>query len=120
MTTIRDYFARRRRTRDLRRLRLRVVEVFVGSQAGFDWILCDIFSEPLELRFVANEMVEGILLPEATVGPQAAVDLGGRKVLPRGALRHHRGLVGKCCEQVNVVGHHDAIEQFVPIAVEVP
>ena len=60
-----------------------------GAEVGVDGVLGDVVLEPAELGFVADVVVEGVLLPEAALGLYALVDLGGAVVLPRFALGEH-------------------------------
>ena len=54
----------------------------VGAQVGLRGVLSDVFAQAAELVLVADEVVEGVLLPEAALSAEAAVDLAGGEMLP--------------------------------------
>src|SRR5687767_12867917 len=81
------------------------------AQSGMPRIAGNVISQLLELLDGPHEMIEAVLLPEATGTPQSAIDLPGRIVFPRVALLQHGGLVAESGQQVDVIGHHDEVGQ---------
>ena len=65
------------------------MEKLAGTELRFSWVVGDVSTKVEELLFAAEEVVEGVLLPEAATSAERAIDLGGGVVLPGIALSKH-------------------------------
>ncbi len=63
-------------------------------------------------------MVEAILLPKAVLQSKATIDFPCSEVFPRFALRQHTIFINECCQQMNVIWHHNEIGQQVSLFVK--
>ena len=88
-------------------------------QPGVGWVFGNVALQAVELRLVADEVIKGILLPEAAFLTEAAIDLRSGEVLPRLALLQHGGFPVEGGEQVDVVWHDDEVEHLVAVAMKV-
>ncbi len=77
---------------------------FVFRKAGFDWVVRDVAAQVVELFGRADEMVETVLLPEATARADGSVDLCGLPVLPTLALLEQGFIIGECRQQMHMIG----------------
>jgi hypothetical protein len=65
------------------------VNVLTGGELCSLWVVGDVQSQVFELFDRSDEVVEAILLPEAALAIQSAIDLTGSEVLPGVALGKH-------------------------------
>ena len=86
---------------------------------GFEGVFGEVAEESMVLGLVADEVIEGVWLPEATCGAETAVEVGGGEAFPRFALAQHGVTIWKGYEHVKVIGHDDEAMHLVAIAVEV-
>ena len=86
---------------------------------GFEGVFGEVAEESVVLGLVADEVVEGVLLPETTRGAETAVQVGGGEAFPGFALAQHGVTIWKADEHVKVIGHDDEAVHLVAIAVEV-
>ena len=91
---------------------------FAGLQACLAWIVSDIAAEIFELGLGSDQVIETVLLPEASRLTNSLVDLTTSKTLPFLALLQHRIIVRESDEHVDVIWHHNEISQPVPVSVE--
>ncbi len=87
-----------------------VMRELAESDSCLGGVVGNVPAQVVKLFFAAEKMIERVLLPKSTFLMQSPVDLRRRVVLPRFTLGHHRSLVRKGRQQVDVVGHHHEIK----------
>ena len=96
------------------------VQVLAGTEAGFLGIVGDITPQVIELLGSSNEVIEALLVPEASLLPECAVDLRRREFFPGKTLLFYVRLAKQTHEQMDMRWHDHEIAQLVPLAVKVP
>lgn len=95
-----------------------VEDVFVRLESGSGGVFGEVAKEAVVLGLMTDEVIKGVLLPEATSGAEVAVELGANEAFPGLTLRQHRLPVWKGDEQVQVVRHDDERVHLIADAIE--